>query len=179
MEFKDSKTYQNLLTAFAGESQAHMKYSYYAQKACDDGYQQIGEIFRETAHNERAHAKLWFQYLHDNAIPETLENLNDAANGEHYEWTDMYDGFAKEAEEEGYKEIAAKFRLVAQVEVQHENRYRKLIGNLEEGIVFSRDGDRTWICRECGHVVIGPKAPMVCPVCGKDQSYFELKPENY
>ncbi len=179
MEFKDSKTYENLQIAFAGESQAAMKYGYYAKKAQKDGYEQIGAIFEETALNETAHAKLWFKYLHDGDIPDTLTNLNDAADGEMYEWTEMYADFAKVAEDEGFAEIAAKFRLVGAVETQHENRYRKLIGNIEEGIVFSRDGDRTWVCRKCGHVCIGKMAPQVCPVCGHPQAFFELKAENY
>lgn len=179
MELKDSQTYKNLMTAFAGESQAHAKYSYYSKKACADGYQQIGAIFQETAMNELVHAKIWFKYLHDGDVPGTLENLEDAAAGEHYEWTDMYAEFAETAEKEGFTEIAAKFRMVGEIENMHEDRYRKLIGNIDEGIVFTRDGDRTWICRKCGHVVIGPSAPQVCPVCGHPQAYFELEAKNY
>lgn len=179
MELKGSKTWDNLMAAFAGESQAHMKYSYYASKAKEDGYEQIGAIFTETAMNEREHAKIWFKYLHDGVVPGTLENLNDAADGEMFEWTDMYEDFAKTAEEEGFVEIAAKFRLVGGVEKEHEARYRKLIGNIEEGIVFTRDGDRTWICRNCGHICIGQKAPDVCPVCAHPQSFFELRCVNY
>lgn len=179
MDLKDSKTWENLMAAYAGESQAHMKYTYYAKKAAQDGYEQIGAIFKETAMNEHTHAKIWFKYLHGGEIPGTMENLEDAAAGEMFEWTEMYDEFAKTAEEEGFKEIAAKFRLVGAIEKEHEERYRKLIGNIEEGIVFTRDGDRTWVCRECGHVCIGKSAPTVCPVCGHPQSFFELKPENY
>ncbi len=176
---KGSRTEANLQAAFAGESQAHTKYQYYASKAKKDGYEQIAEIFLETSRNEKEHAKLWFKYLHDGDVPDTLTNLNDAADGENYEWTDMYDEFAKVADEEGFKEIAAKFRLVGAIEKHHEDRYRKLIGNIEEGIVFSRDGDRTWICRNCGHIVIGKEAPEICPTCAHPKSYFELRAENY
>ena len=179
MELQGSKTWENLQTAFAGESQAHTKYQYYASKAKKDGYVQISNIFLETAKNEKEHAKLWFKYLHDGDIPDTLANLNDAADGENYEWTDMYDEFAKVADEEGFKEIAAKFRMVGAIEKHHEDRYRKLIGNVEDGIVFSRDGDRTWICSNCGHIVIGKNAPEICPVCAHPKSYFELRAENY
>ena len=179
MELKGSKTWENLQAAFAGESQAHTKYQYYASKAKSDGYVQISEIFLETSRNEKEHAKIWFKYLHDGAVPGTMDNLNDAADGENYEWTDMYDEFAKVAEEEGFTEIAERFRQVGAIEKHHEERYRKLIGNIEEGIVFSRDGDRTWICRNCGHVVIGPEAPEMCPVCAHPRSYFELLVENY
>ena len=179
MELKGSKTWENLQTAFAGESQAHTKYQYYASKAKSDGYVQISEIFLETSRNEKEHAKIWFKYLHDGAVPDTMTNLNDAADGEAYEWTDMYDEFAKTADEEGFTEIAERFRQVGAIEKHHEERYRKLIGNIEEGIVFSRDGDRTWICRNCGHIVIGPYAPEICPVCAHPQSYFELRAENY
>ncbi|MBQ9001443.1 MAG: rubrerythrin family protein [Eggerthellaceae bacterium] len=179
MELQGSKTWENLQTAFAGESQAHTKYQYYASKAKKDGYVQISNIFLETAKNEKEHAKLWFKYLHDGDIPDTLANLNDAADGENYEWTDMYDEFAKVADEEGFQEIAAKFRMVGAIEKHHEDRYRKLIGNVEDGIVFSRDGDRTWICSNCGHIVIGKNAPEICPVCAHPKSYFELRAENY
>ena len=179
MELKGSKTWENLQTAFAGESQAHTKYQYYASKAKKDGYEQIAEIFLETSRNEKEHAKLWFKYLHDGEVPDTLTNLNDAADGEEYEWTDMYDEFEKVAREEGFTEIANKFKMVAAIEKHHEERYRKLIGNIEEGIVFSRDGDRTWICRNCGHIVIGPIAPVICPACAHPKSYFELRAENY
>ena len=178
MDLRGSKTWENLQTAFAGESQAHTKYQYYASKAKADGYVQISNIFLETAKNEKEHAKIWFKYLHDGAVPDTMTNLNDAADGENYEWTDMYDEFAKVAEEEGFAEIAERFRQVGEIERHHEDRYRKLIGNIEEGIVFSRDGDRTWICSNCGHIVIGREAPEICPVCAHPQSYFELKAEN-
>ncbi|MCC6108881.1 MAG: rubrerythrin family protein [Denitrobacterium sp.] len=179
MEFKGSKTEANLQAAFAGESQAHTKYQYYASKAKKDGYEQIAALFEETSHNEKEHAKLWFKYLHGGEVPGTLDNLNDAAAGENYEWTDMYDGFAKTAEEEGFTEIAERFRKVAAIEKQHEERYRKLIDNIETGKVFSREGDAIWVCRNCGHVVIGPKAPEVCPVCNHPQSFFELKADNF
>ena len=179
MEFKGSKTEANLQAAFAGESQAHTKYQYYASKAKKDGYEQIAALFEETSHNEKEHAKLWFKYLHGGEVPGTLDNLNDAAAGENYEWTDMYDGFAKTAEKEGFTEIAERFRKVAAIEKQHEERYRKLIDNIETGKVFSREGDAIWVCRNCGHVVIGPKAPEVCPVCNHPQSFFELKADNF
>ena len=179
MELKGSRTEANLQAAFAGESQAHTKYQYYASKAKKEGYVQISNIFLEPSKNEKEHAKLWFKYLHDGDVPDTLTNLNDAADGENYEWTDMYDEFAKVAEEEGFKEIAAKFRMVGAIEKEHEERYRKLIGNVEGGLVFSRDGDRTWICSNCGHIVIGSKAPEICPVCAHPKAYFELRAENY
>ena len=179
MDLKGSKTEANLQTAFAGESQAHTKYQYYASKAKKDGYVQISNIFLETSKNEKEHAKMWFKLLHDGDVPDTLTNLNDAADGENYEWTDMYDEFAKVADEEGFTEIAEKFRQVGAIEKEHEERYRKLIGNIEGGLVFSRDGDRTWICGNCGHIVIGPEAPEICPVCDHPRSYFELRAENY
>ena len=179
MELQGSKTWENLQTAFAGESQAHTKYQYYASKAKNEGYVQIANIFLETSKNEKEHAKIWFKYLHDGAVPDTIANLNDAADGENYEWTDMYDEFAKVADEEGFKEIAAKFRMVGAIDKHHEERYRQLIGNIEGGLVFSRDGDRTWICSNCGHIVIGSKAPEICPVCMHPKSYFELRAENY
>ena len=179
MELKESKTYENLMTAFAGESQARNKYTYYASKAKKDGYEQIAAIFEETANNEKEHAKMWFKELHDGKIPSTLENLNDAANGENYEWTDMYDNFAKVAREEGFTRIALLFEGVAKIEKEHEERYRKLIANIEDGLVFSKDGDTIWKCRNCGHIVIGKKAPAVCPICNHPQSYFEVKAENY
>ena len=179
MELQGSKTWENLQTAFAGESQAHTKYQYYASKAKKEGYEQISSIFQETSRNEKEHAKLWFKYLHGGDVPDTVTNLNDAADGENYEWTDMYDEFAKTAEEEGFAEIAEKFRLVGAIEKHHEERYRKLIGNLAEGIVFSRDGDRTWICRNCGHIVIGKEPPELCPACAHPKAYFELLAENY
>ena len=179
MELKNSKTYENLMTAFAGESQARNKYSYFASKAKKDGYEQIAAIFEETANNEKEHAKMWFKELNGGAVPDTKANLLAAAEGENYEWTDMYDEFAKTAEEEGFKDIAAKFRMVGEIEKHHEERYRKLLKNIDDEIVFSRDEEAIWICRNCGHIVIGKKAPKVCPVCAHPQSYFELKSENY
>ena len=178
-ELKGTKTEANLKEAFAGESEARNKYSYYASQAKKDGYNQIAAIFEETAANEKEHAKLWFKLLHDGKVPDTLTNLNAAASGENYEWTDMYDRMAKEAEEEGFFEIAAKFRGVAAVEKEHEARYKKLIENVEGGLVFSRDGDTIWQCLNCGHIVIGKKAPELCPVCVHPQAYFQIKPENY
>ena len=179
MELKGSKTEQNLMTAFAGESQARNKYTYFASKAKKDGYEQIAALFLETAENEKEHAKMWFKELHGGKIPSTLENLNDAAEGENYEWTDMYDEFAKTAKEEGFDRIAFLFESVAAIEKEHEARYRKLIENIEGGLVFSKDGDTIWKCRNCGHIVIGKSAPEVCPVCAHPQSYFEVKAENY
>ena len=179
MELKESKTYENLMTAFAGESQARNKYTYYASKAKKDGYEQIAAIFEETANNEKEHAKLWFKYLHNGDVPTTMDNLKDAAAGENYEWTDMYDKFAKVAREEGFTRIALLFEGVAKIEKEHEERYRKLLANVKDGLVFSRDGDRIWQCRNCGHIVIGKEAPKLCPVCAHPQSYFEIKKENY
>ena len=179
MELKESKTYENLMTAFAGESQARNKYTYYASKAKKDGYEQIAAIFEETANNEKEHAKMWFKELHGGSVPSTIENLKDAAEGENYEWTDMYDSFAKTALEEGFVELAEKFRMVAAIEKEHEERYRKLIANIEDGLVFSKDGDTIWKCRNCGHIVIGKDAPKVCPICAHPQAYFEIKKENY
>ena len=179
MELKGSKTEANLMAAFAGESQARNKYTYYASKAKKDGYEQIAALFEETANNEKEHAKMWFKELHGGSVPSTEENLLDAAEGENYEWTDMYAGFAEVAEEEGFMELAAKFRMVAAIEKEHEERYRKLLNNIEEEKVFSSDGDAIWVCRNCGHVVVGKKAPMVCPVCAHPQSYFERKANNY
>lgn len=178
-ELKGTKTEKNLQEAFAGESMARNKYTYFASKARKDGYEQIAAIFEETAGNEKEHAKLWFKYLEGGDIKDTHSNLIAAAEGENYEWTDMYDRMAKEAEEEGFKEIAAKFRMVGAIEKHHEERYKKLVGNLDEGLVFSHDGDRIWKCRNCGHIVIGPKAPKVCPVCMHPQSFFEINAENY
>ena len=175
---KGSKTEQNLLTAFAGESMARNKYSYYASKAKKEGFVQIANIFEETASNEKEHAKMWFKLLHD-GVPSTAENLLDAANGENYEWTDMYATFAKEAREEGFEEIANKFELVAAVEREHEERYRKLLANVEGKLVFSRDGDAIWQCLNCGHIMVGKDAPEICPVCDHPQSYFQLKAENF
>ncbi len=179
MELKGSQTELNLQTAFAGESQAHTKYLYYASKAKKDGYVQIGKLFEETAANEKEHAKIWFKLLHGGSVPSTTDNLADAAGGENYEWTDMYAGFAKVAREEGFEEIAALFEGVAAIEKAHEERYRKLLANIKEGIVFSRDGDCVWECGNCGHIVVGKKAPEVCPVCNHPQSYFLLRAENY
>ena len=179
MELKGSKTESNLQAAFAGESQARNKYTYFASKAKKDGYEQIAAIFEETAGNEKEHAKMWFKYLEGGAIKDTISNLNAAADGENYEWTDMYETFAKEAEEEGFTEIAAKFRMVGEIEKHHEERFRKLLKNIDDEVVFSSDEDTIWICRNCGHVVIGKKAPDVCPVCAHPQSYFERKADNF
>ena len=179
MELKGTKTEANLQTAFAGESQAHTKYLYYAGKARKDGYVQIANLFEETAKNEKEHAKIWFKYLHGGEVPATEVNLADAADGENFEWTDMYARMAKEAREEGFPEIAEKFEQVAAIEKHHEERYRKLLKNIEDAVVFSRDGDVIWQCANCGHIVIGKKAPEVCPVCDHPQSYFQIKAENY
>ena len=178
-DLKGTKTEQNLATAFAGESQAHTKYQYYASKAKKDGYVQISEIFLETSRNEKEHAKLWFKYLHGGEVPTTTQNLADAADGENYEWTDMYDTFAKEAREEGFNEIAAKFEMVGKIEKEHEARYRKLLKNIEDEIVFSREGDCIWQCSNCGHIVVGKKAPGICPVCAHPQSFFQILAQNY
>ena len=179
MELKGSKTEQNLMTAFAGESQARNKYTYFASKAKKEGYEQIAAIFEETANNEKEHAKIWFKLLNGGEVGTTLENLNAAAEGENYEWTDMYAEFAKTAKEEGFDHIAFLFEGVAKIEKEHEERYRKLLKNIEDEVVFSSDGDTIWICRNCGHVVIGKKAPVVCPICNHKQSYFERKANNY
>ena len=179
MELKGSKTEQNLMTAFAGESQARNKYTYFASKAKKDGYEQIAAIFEETANNEKEHAKMWFNELNGGEIPSTIDNLLAAAEGENYEWTDMYKGFAETARREGFTRIAFLFEEVAKIEKEHEERYRKLLANVEDGLVFSRDGDKIWQCRNCGHIVIGKEAPKVCPVCAHPQSYFEIKKENY
>ena len=179
MELKGSRTEQNLMAAFAGESQARNKYTYFASKAKKDGYEQIAAIFEETANQEKEHAKLWFKELHGGEVPSTEDNLLAAAEGENYEWTEMYEEFAKVAEEEGFTLLAKKFRGVAAIEKTHEERYRKLLKNIEDEVVFSRDGDVIWQCRNCGHIVIGKKAPLVCPVCNHPQSYFEIKAENY
>ncbi|MBQ8387590.1 MAG: rubrerythrin family protein [Clostridia bacterium] len=179
MEFKGSRTEANLMAAFAGESQARNKYTYYASKAKKDGFVQIAKIFEETAENEKEHAKIWFKLLHDGEIPATDVNLADAAAGEYYEWTDMYAGFAKEAEEEGFTKIAALFRMVAAIEKEHEERYRKLLANVNDEVVFSKDHDVIWQCSNCGHLMIGKKAPQMCPVCAHPQAYFQIKAENY
>lgn len=179
MEFKGSKTEANLLAAFAGESQARNKYTYYSSQAKKDGYEQIAAIFDETANNEKEHAKLWFKYLHDGKIPDTMENLKDAAAGENYEWTEMYKEFAEVAKEEGFTEIATAFELVGKVEQEHEKRYNTLIKNLEEGIVFSKSGEVVWLCRNCGYLHVGQKAPQQCPACKHPQAFFEIHAENY
>ena len=179
MELKGSRTEANLMTAFAGESQARNKYTYYASKAKKDGYVQIAQIFEETANNEKEHAKIWFKLLHDGGVPTTVENLKDAAAGENYEWTEMYAEFAKVAKEEGFDHIAALFEMVAKIEKDHEERYKKLLANIEGGLVFSRDGDMMWICSNCGHVHIGKEAPEVYPVCAHPKAYFMVKAENY
>ncbi len=179
MELKGSKTEKNLMAAFAGESQATNKYSYYASKAKKEGYEQIAAIFAETSGNERAHAKIWFKYLHNGEVPATPVNLLDAAAGENYEWTEMYKEFAETAREEGFKEIAAKFELVGKIEAAHEKRYRKLAANLEDGSVFEKKEETVWMCRECGHLHIGKKAPEICPTCSHPRSFFEVHAENY
>ena len=179
MELKGSRTEQNLMAAFAGESQARNKYDYYASQAKKDGFVQISRIFEETANNEKEHAKIWFKLLHGGKIADTLTNLEDAANGENYEWTDMYAGFAVEAREEGFEEIAILFEKVAAIEKMHEERYRQLLANVEGGLVFSRDEDMMWECSNCGHVVIGKKAPELCPVCKHAKSYFMIHSTNY
>ncbi len=177
MELKGSKTEQNLLEAFAGESMARNKYTYFASVAKKEGYQQIAAIFEDTASNEKEHAKLWFKAL--GALGDTAKNLLAAAEGENYEWTDMYDRFAKDADEEGFTALAAQFRLVAQIEKTHEERYRKLLNNVEMKAVFEKAGETMWECRNCGHLVMGKKAPEICPVCAHPQSYFEVRKENY
>ena len=177
-KLKGTKTEKNLLEAFAGESMARNKYTYYASKAKKDGYVQMAAIFEETANNEKEHAKIWFKLLHD-GIGSTPENLKDAAEGENYEWTDMYARFAQEAREEGFLDIAAKFEMVGAIEKEHEERYRKLLKNIEDGVVFSKDGDCVWQCSNCGHIVIGKKAPEIGPVCAHPQSYFQVRAENY
>ena len=179
MELKGSKTEANLEAAFAGESQARNKYTYFASQARKDGYEQIADIFEETARNEKEHAKIWFKLLHGGAVPSTAENLKAAAEGENYEWTTMYEDFAKTAEEEGFKDIARLFKLVGKIEAEHEQRYLKLLDNVTGEKVFSKDGDTIWKCANCGHIVIGKKAPGVCPVCQHPQSYFEIKAENF
>lgn len=179
MELKGSKTEANLMTAFAGESQARNKYTYYASKAKKEGFQQIAAFFEETAANEKEHAEIWFKTLHGDAIPDTSTNLQDAADGEHYEWTDMYANFAKVAHEEGFTKIAFLFEKVAEIEKTHEERYLKLLENVKQGKVFNRDGQVAWVCRNCGHIHFGDKAPEVCPVCAHPKAYFQLREENY
>lgn len=178
-KYTGTKTEKCLEEAFAGESQARTKYDFYASKAKKDGYEQIAAIFTETANNEKEHAKLWYKELHGGEVEPTDVNLNAAAEGENYEWTDMYKKFAEVARSEGFDELAEKFEQVAAIEKTHEERYRKLLSNVNEKKVFSRDGDCIWVCRNCGHIVIGKDAPDVCPVCNHPQAYFEIKPENY
>ena len=178
-DLKGTKTEANLQTAFAGESQARNKYTYYASKAKKDGYVQIAALFEETANNEKEHAKIWFKLLHNGEVPSTEANLLDAAEGENYEWTDMYAGFAVEAREEGFEDIAFLFEKVAAIEKMHEERYRKLRANVQGGIVFSGDEDMSWECSNCGHVVIGKQAPEMCPVCKHPKSYFKIHATNY
>ncbi|MBQ7663844.1 rubrerythrin family protein [Pseudoprevotella muciniphila] len=178
-DIKGTQTEKNLQAAFAGESQAHTKYLYYASRAKKDGYVQMASIFEETAKNEKEHAKVWFKYLHGGAIPQTTENLADAAAGENYEWTDMYAEFERTAREEGFTEIAEKFRMVGAIEKEHEERYRKLLKNIEDKVVFSKEGDAVWQCSNCGHIIVGKQAPEICPVCAHPQSYFQVRAENY
>lgn len=179
MELKGSKTEKNLMDAFAGESQARNKYTYFASKAKKEGYEQIAAIFQETADNEKEHAKLWFKLLCGGDIPTTAQNLTDAAAGENFEWTDMYDRMAKEAKEEGFDHIAFLFEEVGKIEKEHEARYKKLLENVQDGKVFEAGEIKIWKCRNCGHIVVGTKAPAVCPVCTHPQAYFEIKAENY
>ena len=178
-ELKGTKTEKNLQEAFAGESMARNKYTYFASKAKKDGYVQIAAIFEETAGNEKEHAKMWYKLLNGGKVSDTATNLEDAANGDNFEWTDMYDRMATEADEEGFPEIAEKFRAVGEIEKHHEERYRKLLQNINDKVVFSRDGDVIWQCANCGHIVIGKDAPEICPVCDHPQSYFQIKAENY
>lgn len=179
MNLKGTKTEANLMAAFAGESQARNKYTYFASKAKKDGYIQIAQIFEETANNEKEHAKMWYKLLNGGSVSDTVTNLADAADGENYEWTDMYASFAKEAREEGFSDIAELFEGVAKIEKEHEERYRKLLANIKGDAVFSKDGDVIWECANCGHIHIGKKAPEVCPVCAHPQAYFKIKAENY
>ncbi len=177
-KYSGTQTEKNLEAAFAGESQARNKYTYFASRAKKDGFEQIAAIFQQTADNEKEHAKMWYKELHD-GIGNTSENLADAAAGENYEWTDMYDGFAKTAEAEGFTELAAKFRLVAAIEKRHEERYRALLKNIETAQVFEKSEVKVWECRNCGHIVVGTKAPEICPTCAHPQSYFELCGDNF
>lgn len=179
MEFKGSKTEANLMTAFAGESQARNKYTYYSSAAKKEGYEQISAIFAATADNEKEHAKLWFKELHCGSVPDTAANLLDAAAGEYYEWTEMYKGFAETAKEEGFDRIATLFSLVANIEKEHEERYRTLLANLQDGIVFERSEEIVWICRNCGHIHVGKAAPEKCPTCAHPRAYFEIREKNY
>ncbi|MBR3169164.1 rubrerythrin family protein [Candidatus Saccharibacteria bacterium] len=177
--YSGTKTEENLKKAFAGESEARNKYTFYASKAKKDGYEQIAAIFTETADNEKEHAKMWYKELHGGMVEDTETNLEAAAQGENYEWTDMYKGFAETAREEGFNDLAEKFEQVAAIEKTHEERYRKLLSNVRDKKVFSRDGDAVWVCRNCGHIVVGKSAPEICPVCSHPQAYFELKAQNY
>ncbi len=178
-DLKGTKTEANLMAAFAGESQARNKYTYYASKAKKDGYVQIAALFEETANNEKEHAKIWFKLLHDGGIPDTMANLEDAAAGENYEWTDMYKGFAQTAKEEGFDQIAALFEMVGKIEKHHEERYLALLDNVKKETVFSKDGDVIWQCANCGHIMVGKKAPELCPVCAHPKAYFQILAENY
>lgn len=179
MELKGSKTEKNLQTAFAGESQASIKYTFYASRAKKDGYVQIQNVFNETAHNEHEHAKIWFKLLHGGSVQDTTVNLKDAAAGENYEWTDMYAAFAKDAEAEGFNEIAEKFRQVGKIEKRHEERYLTLLKNVEENTVFNKNEEQVWICSNCGHVYVGNEAPELCPVCDHPRAHFEIFNENF
>ncbi len=179
MEFQKSKTYANLVTAFAGESQARNKYTFYSKVAKNAGYEQISRIFTETADNERAHAEIWFKWLHDNSMPSTAEALKDAADGEWYEFSEMYKQFEADAKEEGYLELASLFKMVGNIEKEHNERFMKFFENLENGVVFERDNIKIWKCLNCGHIHVAEAAPKVCPVCAHPQSYFEIKSENY
>ncbi len=178
-DLKGSKTEENLRTAFAGETQAFAKYLYYASKAKKDGYVQIARLFEETAMNEKEHAKIWFKYLHGGSMPDTEANLQDCIDGENYEWTDMYEGFAQIAKEEGFPELAFLFNKIGDIEKEHEKRFKKLLTNIKDGLVFSKDEDTIWECANCGHIVIGKKAPELCPVCKHPKSYFMVRAENY
>ncbi len=179
MELKGSKTEANLQTAFAGESQARNKYTYYASKAKKDGYVQIASLFEDTANNEKEHAKIWFKLLHGGTVPSTLDNLADAANGENYEWTDMYATFAKEAEEEGFEHIAYLFKEVAKIEKEHEERYLKLLSNLKTDTVFKKDVESSWECNNCGYIHVGTEAPELCPVCDHAKAHFKIQAKNF
>lgn len=178
-KYTGTKTEKNLEAAFAGESSARNKYTFFASKAKKDGYEQIAAIFTETADNEKEHAKMWYKELHGGEVESTEVNLEAAADGENYEWTDMYKGFAETAREEGFDELADKFEAVAAIEKSHEERYRRLLSNVKDRQVFSKDGDAIWVCRNCGHIVVGKEAPEICPVCAHPQAYFEIKAENY
>ncbi len=174
-----SKTEKNIYTAFTGETQAHIKYTYYAEKARENGYNQIADIFEETAKNELAHAKIWFEYLKGGEVPSTVENLNDGISGEHFEWTEMYADMAKDARSEGFDRLAYLFESIAKIEKEHEERFAKLLENVKNGTVFSKEGDVVWVCQNCGHIHVGKTSPQVCPVCAKPKAYFEVKKNNY